>query len=160
MILYYGTKVLWAKPMTLGEYNKLQGWTIPADQDPEEAGYLVEYTDGGKSNHPDYEGYISWSPKNVFEKAYRVDGKLTFGDALLAVRSGKRVWRKGWKEQYIYYVPPGKYPANRNSNNTMVEDFPGGVPYTAYIAMKTYDGEVTPWVPTQEDMLAKDWSII
>ena len=160
MILHYGTKAVWAKPMTLGEYNSYQGWDIPADQDPETEGYLVEYIDGGKPNHPDHDGYISWSPKEVFVKAYTSDGKLPFSAALAAMKAGKRVWRKAWKEEYIYYVPPGNYPASRNSNNTMVEDFSGGVPYTAYIAKKTYDGYVTPWVPTQEDMLQSDWSII
>lgn len=42
------------------------------NEDPKEDGYLVEYQDGGKPNHPDYEGYISWSPKDVFEKAYQL----------------------------------------------------------------------------------------
>lgn len=31
----------------------------------------MKYIDGGQSNHPDFEGYISWSPKAVFEKAYQ-----------------------------------------------------------------------------------------
>jgi hypothetical protein len=31
---------------------------------------LVEYIDGGQSNHELHEGYISWSPKEVFENAY------------------------------------------------------------------------------------------
>ncbi|CAB4163301.1 hypothetical protein UFOVP806_8 [uncultured Caudovirales phage] len=59
-----------AKPMTLGAYNELRGWEIPLDENPETPGYLVEYQDGGKANHPDFAGYISWSPAEVFEKAY------------------------------------------------------------------------------------------
>lgn len=27
--------------------------------------------DGGKANTPQYTGYVSWSPKNVFERAYK-----------------------------------------------------------------------------------------
>ena len=69
---YIGTKVLKAAPMNRGEYNILRGWNIPENEDPKEDGYLVEYQDGGKPNHPDYEGYISWSPKDVFEKAYQL----------------------------------------------------------------------------------------
>lgn len=30
------------------------------------------YLDGGKPNHPDFEHYISWSPKDVFERSYAV----------------------------------------------------------------------------------------
>ncbi|MEE9223068.1 MAG: hypothetical protein V3V40_06385 [Nitrosomonadaceae bacterium] len=70
MKTYTGTKTLDAKPMSLGDYNDYQGWTIPEDQDPKTEGYLVEYHDGGKANHPDHEGYISWSPKDVFERTY------------------------------------------------------------------------------------------
>lgn len=71
IIVYIGTKTLKAIALTLGEYNTLQGWQISAEQDPSTEGYLVEYLDGGKPNHKDYEGYISWSPKEVFEKAYK-----------------------------------------------------------------------------------------
>lgn len=70
MKTYTGTKTLRAKPMTRGEYNALRGWDMPADENPADAGYLVEYLDGGKANHPDFENYISWSPADVFERTY------------------------------------------------------------------------------------------
>jgi len=59
-----------AKPMSLGDYNKLRGWKLPDDEDPDKQGYLVEYIDSDDINHPDYEHYISWSPKDVFESGY------------------------------------------------------------------------------------------
>lgn len=68
--LYEGTKRVYARPMTRAEYNAYRGWEVPADENPNDEGYLVEYVDGGKSNHPDHAGYISWSPKEVFERAY------------------------------------------------------------------------------------------
>lgn len=71
MNTYIGTKIINAKQMTLGEYNDLRGWTMPPNENPVREGYLVEYTDGGEANHPDFKGYISWSPKDVFERAYR-----------------------------------------------------------------------------------------
>lgn len=78
MKLYIGTKKVKAEPMTRGEYNKLRGWEVPADEDPTDGGYLVEYVDGGKANHPSYQGYISWSPKDVFERAYHpVDARAS-----------------------------------------------------------------------------------
>lgn len=57
---YIGAKIINAEPLTLGEYNKRRGWTIPDDEDPNRPGYLVMYP-----------GYLSWSPKEVFEEAYR-----------------------------------------------------------------------------------------
>lgn len=69
---YIGTKELKAARMTLGAYNEYRGWKLPEDEDPNAEGYLVEYMDGGKPNDERHEGYISWSPKDVFEKAYKV----------------------------------------------------------------------------------------
>lgn len=65
-----GTKVVNATPMTRQEYNDLRGWQVPDDENPLDEGYLVEYTDGGERNTTTYDGYISWSPKNIFEKSY------------------------------------------------------------------------------------------
>lgn len=59
---YIGTKELKAKPMSRYEYNEYRDWKIPENENPEDLGYLVQYEDG----------YISWSPKETFEKAYRV----------------------------------------------------------------------------------------
>lgn len=68
---YLGTKLVKAQPMTRGVYNTYRGWDIPANEDPTDDGYLVEYLDGGTPNHKDHEGYISWSPKDVFERSYK-----------------------------------------------------------------------------------------
>lgn len=43
---YIGTKMLEAKQMTRGEYNKYRGWTIPENENPDDEGYLVKYSDG------------------------------------------------------------------------------------------------------------------
>lgn len=67
---YIGTKSVLAATMTRGEYNEYRGWQIPENEDPTEQGYLVEYVDGGKPNDERYTGYISWSPRDVFEKSY------------------------------------------------------------------------------------------
>lgn len=57
---FIGTKVIMAEPMTMTEAQKVLGREIkPATV--EEDGYLVEYKDG----------YKSWSPKSVFEEAYK-----------------------------------------------------------------------------------------
>lgn len=67
---YRGTKEVFARPMTRGEYNTYRGWQIPADENPEEKGYLVEYVEGGEPNDERHDGYISWSPSFVFETSY------------------------------------------------------------------------------------------
>lgn len=71
MNTYIGTKAIRAVPMTRIAYNQLRGWPLPADENGADEGYLVEYLDGGKGNVPGYSGYVSWSPKEVFDRAYR-----------------------------------------------------------------------------------------
>ena len=89
---YEGTKRVHAHPMNRGEYNAYRGWEVPADENPADDGYLVEYLDGGKPNHPGHAGYISWSPKDVFERAYCEVGQgMSFGDALKALKAGQRL---------------------------------------------------------------------
>ena len=68
---YVGTKHINAKPMTRQAYNDFRGWQLPTGEDGSDEGYLVEYKDGGKANTEIYSGYISWSPKDVFERAYK-----------------------------------------------------------------------------------------
>lgn len=62
---YIGTKQVSAEPMNLGEFIKTTGRNPYANSSDihgnNEEGYIVEYEDG----------YKSWSPKTVFEKAYK-----------------------------------------------------------------------------------------
>lgn len=70
MTAFVGTKVVNAEPMTRGAYNELRGWQVPADENAADPGYLVEYADGQRPNTTAYAGYVSWSPADVFERAY------------------------------------------------------------------------------------------
>lgn len=75
MKTYLGTKVVNAMPATRAEYLSLREWDLPADENGADEGYLVEYTDGGKPNMPElFAGYITWSPKDVFDRAYKEIG--------------------------------------------------------------------------------------
>jgi hypothetical protein len=158
---YYGTKRLRAVPMTRGEYNEYRGWTLPADEDPNDEGYLVEYIDGGKANHPDHAGYISWSPKDVFEAAYQPTDRMSFGHALEVLKSGGRVARAGWngKGMFLFLVAGSVFRVNRPP---LLGIYPEGteVRYHAHIDMKTADGQVVPWLASQTDVLAEDWVVL
>ena len=75
MKTYLGTKIVNAMPATRAEYLSLREWDLPADENGADEGYLVEYTDGGKPNMPElFAGYITWSPKDVFDRAYKEIG--------------------------------------------------------------------------------------
>ena len=162
---YIGTKVINAKPMTKLEYNVLRGWKQPSDEDPGEKGYLVEYLDGGKPCHPDFENYISWSPLHVFEEAYKESGKLSFGDALVYLKQGLKLARTGWNGKGMYIVLMDGYPMTlANAMTREKHNLPEGSQVTVnpYIVMKTAQlGALQPgWLASQTDMLAEDWEIV
>lgn len=158
---YLGTKLINAKPMTRLEYNCFRGWDLPADENPDDAGYLVEYVDGGKANTADYAGYVSWSPADVFNRAYQPTDGMTFGMAIEAMKQGFKVSRTGWngKGMFLYYVTADYYPVKMAAAKSFYGEN-AMVPYRAYIAMKTVDNDVVPWVASQSDILANDWNIV
>jgi len=90
---YIGTKVINAQPMNRRNYNFLRGWSLPDNENGVDEGYLVEYTDRveNPSNCPGYAGYVSWSPKDVFERAYRRVRQVTAQPvAASATQAGER----------------------------------------------------------------------
>lgn len=164
---HIGVKLINAKPMTRLEYNQFRGWELPADENGADEGFLVEYIDGGKANTQDYAGYVSWSPKDVFERAYRPVDAMTFGLAIEALKSGKKVARAGWNGKGMWLVlVPGTPDAQLRE----------GTPYRNALGMESC--EILPhidmwttnasgrramlpgWLASQTDMLAEDWQIV
>lgn len=85
---------------------------------------------------------------------------MNFGDALTELKAGNRVARAGWngKGMCLYYVPEGAYPTRTGAARAIFgED--ALVPYQAYIAMVTVQRTVVPWLASQTDVLAEDWSV-
>lgn len=74
---FLGVKIVNAKPMTRLVYSQFRGWDLPPDENGDDAGYLVEYTDAQRPNVSGYQGYVSWSPKDVFEQAYHAYNPAT-----------------------------------------------------------------------------------
>lgn len=166
---YIGTKIINAKPMTRGEYNDWRGWKLPENENGADEGYLVEYTDGGEPNMPaHFKGYVSWSPKDVFENAYRKTDGLSFGLALEALKMGKKVARKGWngKGMWLIYVPRTAHrqlgkgtPYELALNNE--HQAQSHVTIDGHIDMYTSAGTMQPgWLASQSDMLSDDWEIV
>jgi hypothetical protein len=137
---YLGVKIVDAEPMCEFDFLNFsdKGKAIVSSEYINREGYKVVYEDG----------YTSWSPKEVFEKAYRPITSLTFGLAIEALKQGKNVARAGWngKGMYLLFL------------NGKTTDF--GYTLLPYIGLKTVDDNFVPWVASQIDMLAEDWMII
>lgn len=151
---FIGTKLILARAMTRQAYNDYRGWTLPADEDGTDPGYLVEDTDGGAANHPDHAGYISWSPEGQFYRTYRPVTGMTFGLAVEALKAGHRVARAGWngKGMWLKLVPKDLADAVA-FQHAALNPLP-------WIGMKTADDCFVPWLASQTDMLAEDWAIV
>lgn len=126
---FIGTKIIHAEPQVKDGVD----------------GYKVVYSDN----------YISWSPKNVFEEAYREIDNMSFGLALEALRKGFKVARKGWNGKGIYIEMQ-----NPDEHSKMTQPYLYIVT-TNLITNNQYAPKgIVPWLPSQTDILAEDWLII
>lgn len=85
---------------------------------------------------------------------------MNFSEALTRMKEGLRLQREGWngKGMFTYVVPAASYPAQRGPAQEWAGE-KAMIPYGAYVAIKSPNGEVNPWVPSQQDMMAEDWIV-
>jgi hypothetical protein len=84
---------------------------------------------------------------------------MNFGEAIEAIKNGKRVCREGWngKGMYLFIITPVGSDGNGWTYTNGVND---NYPLLPFIAMKTADDKVVPWLASQTDILAEDWQIL
>ena len=166
MKTYIGTKLINAKPMTRAEYNAYRGWTLPADENGADEGFLVEYLDGGQANDMRHVGYISWSPAGVFERAYRETSGMSFGLAIEALKQGHRVSRAGWNGKGMWLVlVPGTNGVHTTEGSPYMKAGITHCDILPHIDMWTVNAQgrramLPGWLASQTDMLAEDWVVV
>ena len=156
---YIGTKIIQAEPakrfwmpdgskviVSLHEVIDLQikDKALSCDE-----GYKVRYSDG----------YDSFSPKEVFEEAYRRTDNMNFGLALEAAKKGLRIARSGWNGKGMYVFLADIQELNTQADLSEFED--QDVEISDLLVLRTAQGILQPgWLATQSDMLADDWYIV
>ena len=91
---------------------------------------------------------------------------LNFGDAIKALKEGRKVARKGWngKNMYLWLKPAATIKAEWCKDPMLKEivDSNGGeAEALGTICMKTADNKIlTGWSASQTDMLCEDWMVI
>lgn len=156
---YIGTKMIQAEPakrywmpigakVIVGEHEMVQQEVVAAATSCDE-GYRVRYPDG----------YTSFSPKEVFEEAYRRTDNMNFGLAIEAAKMGERIARKGWngKNMYVFLAFEADFVTDAD-----ISAFDGvEVEVGDMFVMKTAGDTFQPgWLASQADMLADDWYIV
>ena len=132
---YIGTKIIEAVPaIRKGGKVYEEGWPIPKSMDTTEDGYKVRYPDG----------YESWSPKDVFEEAYRKASGVSFGLALEAMKKGKGARLPKWSEDVIIRA---QFP-DEHSKMT-----------APYLYVESRFGRV-PWKETMIELFSDEWEIV
>lgn len=129
---YIGTKIIEAEPAIRGDCVK-ENSNYSAFQLSEE-GYRVRYPDG----------YESWSPKDVFEEAYREASGVSFGLALEAMKKGKGARLPKWSEDVIIRA---QFP-DEHSKMT-----------APYLYVESRFGRV-PWKETMIELFSDEWEIV
>lgn len=88
---------------------------------------------------------------------------MKFGDAIEALKEGKKVTRTGWngKGMYLWLMPAATVKAEwcREPHLKEIAENNGGeVECLGSIRMKTADNKVlTGWLASQTDILSEDW---
>ena len=86
---------------------------------------------------------------------------MDFGKAIEALKDGKKVCRDGWNgaDMYVFLVAGSKFKVNRPPLNEM---FPEGteITYRPHMDIKTADGSISTWAPSNSDVLAEDWRVL
>lgn len=86
---------------------------------------------------------------------------LSFSDALVAIKEGKRLAREGWngKGMFVFLVAGSRFKVNRKP---LLGPFPEGrdVVYRGHIDLVAADGSVGPWSASNTDLLADDWVVV
>jgi hypothetical protein len=113
-----------------------------------EDGYTVILSNGEKT----------WFERKVFEEIFQVTATaMDFGQAIEAVREGKRIARRGWngKNQYVELATNISY---KNRSGTIVNVDHSNIG-SAALAFVGTSGVQLGWLASQADMLADDWYI-
>lgn len=161
---YIGTKIVQAEPAHRFWMPDGEKVIVPYSEDrPQKVADAVACDNGYKIVYqPD--GYESWSPKEVFEAAYRqVDG-MNFGLAIEAMKQGRRVTRRGWngKNMSVAYQKgyPDGIPCNENTARAWGMEVGELFKCRPYLQLRCADGSFQMWVASQSDILADDWYIV
>ncbi len=162
---YIGTKKVSATPAW-----RVDGVVYPKDGPVprvmnREDGYKVVYEDG----------YESWSPKEVFEKAYKelIDEKnnMSFGDAVEVLKQGGAIRRRGWNGKGLFVVKqvpahiteeiiPKMQSLPQSAKDIIMARENKYIDYTNQMLIINPDGRADSWVPSSSDVFAEDWEIV
>lgn len=91
---------------------------------------------------------------------------MNFGDAIKALKEGRKVARKGWNCKNMYlWLKPATIIKSEWCKDPMLKEIVdannGEAEALGTICMKTADNKIlTGWLASQTDMLSEDWTVV
>ena len=158
---YIGTKVVDATPAWRVEGKVyLKDEAVPRSMNRED-GYKVVYEGG----------YESWSPKDVFEKAYHEVGVMSFGGAINCLKAGLAVRRAGWNGKEMFVVKqipctigtniiPGMQSLPQSAKDIIMKREDPHIDYTNQLLLIQKSGRADSWTASSSDIFADDWEVV
>lgn len=139
------------------------GWKYGPAKDPEKKEHpcMVDFAELPREQQA--KDFIFRAVVHALRGSEMVNASLaagSFGQALQHLEKGRKVARAGWngKGMYVYQVPANSYPP---STEAAKKEFGGDlVPYNAYFAIKNVNNTISTWVPSVNDCLADDWTVV
>jgi hypothetical protein len=83
-------------------------------------------------------------------------GGVSFSAALIMLKDGHRIARTGWNGKGMYLAlvkPPAAWELHAGIRGPIYQLEP-------FIAMKTADNKLIPWLASQTDLLSEDWEVL
>lgn len=85
-----------------------------------------------------------------------------FSEALRHLKHGAAVKRTGWNgaDQFLLQIPGSRITVTEG--RPLAEALPVGtrIDYQSHIDLRTAQGTLVPWVPSQSDLVAVDWDFL
>jgi hypothetical protein len=156
---HIGLKNVNATPMTRGDYNTYRGWSLPSDERFDDDGYLIEYEprSGEESNVQGREGYVSWTPKQVFDDSYHnINDNLPFGLAIELAKQGFTIARRDWYGSGFRVRMQQSSTGSDMTQNYLYLQYPTILPCGNCSGFY----HKVPWIPLQMDILSSDWCVV
>ena len=97
---------------------------------------------------------------DIFDSTYEPvadDSHVCIGDAMAALKKGKRVHRKAWNGGTLYLIQGSNDFASMQGYG--FGELVGEPRFDDILFIHSGDNRLLPWCPTQADLLANDWAI-
>ena len=138
----------------------LKDEAVPRSMNRED-GYKVVYEDG----------YESWSPKDVFEKAYHEIEVMDFGGAMHCLKAGLAVRRTGWNGKGMFVVKqipctigtniiPGMQSLPQSAKDIIMKREEPHIDYTDQLLLIQESGRADAWTGASSERGADEWEVV